>query len=140
MVGGPASPGPLEGGSHLGLVEGVPGSGQTKSSSWTIHRRLHSQYSIYSTHLLGAYCVPGHVLGGTGTQQGPRQTRPALTEPTVSPVEETDKEPNKHTFECQVVISAMERCREVESDGGVATLSTVARGGLSEKVTFHSTM
>lgn len=97
-----------------------------------------SIFNIQYTHLLGACCVPGHVLGGTGTQQGPRQTRPALTKPTVNPVEETDKEPNKHMFECQVVISAMERCREVERDGGVATLSTVARGGLSEKVTFHS--
>ena len=80
------------------------------------------------------------MLGSTETQQGPRQTRPALTEPTVSPVGETDKEPNKHMFECQVVISAVERCRKVENDGGVVTLSTVARGDLSEKVTFHSTM
>ena len=50
-------------------------------------------------------------------------------EPTVSLVGETDKEPNKYVIKHQVVISAVESCRKVKSDGGVAALSTVARAG-----------
>ena len=40
-------------------------------------------------------------------------------EPTVSVVGETDKEPNKYVIKHQVVISAVESCRKVKSDGGV---------------------
>ena len=58
----------------------------------------------------------------------------------VSLVGETDKEPTKYVIKHRAAISAVESCRKVRSDGGVAALSKVARGGVSEKVTFQSTM
>lgn len=53
VVGGPASPGPLEGGSHLGLGEGVPGSGQSLAAG-----RSTDVYTVNIQYTVRIYWVP----------------------------------------------------------------------------------